>query len=59
MPKKFGFGVLGCGSIAHIAHFPSIAKTEGAELVACCDVSEEQASKAADQWGAKHWLEQL
>ncbi len=56
MSKKFGFGVLGCGSIAHIAHFPSIAKTEGAELVACCDVSEEQARKAADQWGAKHWF---
>ena len=56
MTKTFGFGVIGCGSIAHIAHFPSIAKTEGAKLIACCDVSEEQARKAADQWEADHWF---
>ena len=34
MKKNLGFAVLGCGSIADIAHFPSIKKTEGVELVA-------------------------
>ena len=53
--KKAGFGVIGCGSIAEIAHFPSIHKTEGAELVACCDVNEETAKQAAERWGAKAW----
>lgn len=53
--KKAGFGVIGCGSIAEIAHFPSIQRTEGAELVACCDLNEEVAKRAADRWGAKVW----
>ena len=56
MTRQFGFGVIGCGSIAHIAHFPSITKTEGAQLVACCDVNEEQARKAHRQWEADHWF---
>lgn len=53
MAKKFGFGVIGCGSIAEIAHFPSIAKTEGAELISVCDINPETASKAATKWGAR------
>ena len=53
--KKARFGVIGCGSIAQIAHFPSIQRTEGAELLACCDIDEETAKKAAEQWGAKVW----
>jgi UDP-N-acetylglucosamine 3-dehydrogenase len=53
--KKARFGVIGCGSIAEIAHFPSIQRTEGAELVAVCDVDEETAKQAAEKWGAKVW----
>ena len=53
--KKARFGVIGCGSIAEIAHFPSIQRTEGAELVACCDINEETARTAAETWGAKAW----
>jgi predicted dehydrogenase len=53
--KKAGFAVLGCGSIANIAHFPSIKKTEGAELVACCDINAEVAQKTAEKWDAKAW----
>ena len=47
--KKARFGVIGCGSIAEIAHFPSIQRTEGAELVACCDINEETAKQAAEK----------
>jgi predicted dehydrogenase len=56
MKKNLGFAVLGCGSIADIAHFPSIAKTEGVELVACCDINEETAKSASQKWGAKYWF---
>lgn len=53
--KTARFGVIGCGSIAEIAHFPSIQRTAGAELVACCDINEATAKQAAEQWGAKVW----
>ena len=33
------FAVIGCGSIAEIAHFPSLAAEPAAELVACCDIN--------------------
>jgi predicted dehydrogenase len=56
MDKKLGFAVLGCGSIAEIAHFPSIKKTQGVELIACCDINKETAANAAKKWGAKYWF---
>ena len=49
------FGVVGCGSIAEIAHFPSIQRTAGAELVAVCDINEKTAKKAKERWGAKKY----
>lgn len=52
---KFGFGVIGCGSIAQVAHFPSISITPGAELVACCDIDADRARQCAEKWGAKRW----
>lgn len=55
MPKKYRIGVIGCGSIAEIAHFPSIHKTPEAELVACCDINGERARLAAQKWDAKAW----
>lgn len=53
--SKAYFGVIGCGSIAEIAHFPSIDRTEGAELRAICDINAERAEKAATQWNAASW----
>ena len=53
--KRARFGVIGCGSIAEIAHFPSIQKAAGAELVACCDIDETTARQAAEKWGARVW----
>ena len=55
MAAKYGFGVIGCGSIAEIAHFPSIERTKGAELIACCDLDADRAKEAAARWGAKTW----
>lgn len=50
---KFGIGVVGCGSIAEIAHFPSIKKTPEAELISVCDADPRRAEGAARKWGAK------
>lgn len=57
MKNKLGFAVIGCGSIAEIAHFPSIKKTEEAELIACCDINAETAKKMKEKWGAKYWFD--
>jgi predicted dehydrogenase len=48
-------GVLGCGSIAQIAHLPSIARRREARLAAVCDVDAERAKAVAAQWGAEQW----
>lgn len=53
MKEKTGIGVIGCGSIAELAHFPSVQKEEGVELVAVCDVNEERARKAKEKWGGR------
>ena len=56
MKKKIGFAVLGCGSIAEIAHFPNITREPETELIAVCDINEERAKKSAEKWGAKYWF---
>ncbi|HDK27654.1 MAG TPA: Gfo/Idh/MocA family oxidoreductase [Candidatus Atribacteria bacterium] len=56
MKKTLNFAVLGCGSIAKIAHLPSIEKTEGAQLVAVCDINEKTVKSTAQKWGAKYWF---
>lgn len=53
--KKIKIAVLGCGSIAEIAHFPAIAKSEDAELAAVCDCNEVTAKEAAAKHGAGVW----
>ena len=54
MPRT-GLAVLGCGSIAEIAHFPAIDKHPDVDLVAVCDIKEESAQGSAEKWGAKRW----
>ncbi len=51
--KKVGIGVIGSGSIAEIAHFPSIQQIPEAELVAACVSVEEYAKRGVEKWGAK------
>ena len=53
---KIKIAVLGCGSIAEIAHFPAIAKREDADLVAVCDADEKTAEEAAAKWNAGRWF---
>lgn len=55
MSRTYRLAVIGCGSIAEIAHFPSIQRTPQAELTACCDVDAGRARAAAERWGAKAW----
>ncbi len=49
-------GVVGCGSIAEIAHLPSIARCKEATLVAVCDINPDTAKQIAAQWGAEKWF---
>ncbi len=51
--EKMTIGVIGCGSIAQIAHFPSIAKRDDIELVAVCDADEKRAEEIGGKYGAK------
>ena len=50
---KVGIGIIGAGSVAEIAHFPSIAEIDQAELVAVCDIVDKNTEKAVKKWGAK------
>ena len=52
---KFKLGVIGCGSIAEIAHFPAIKKYEGAVLEAVCDIDKDHVEQTAKKWGASKW----
>lgn len=56
MENKYRFGVVGCGSIADIAHFPSIQQTPEATLAAVCDIDEGRAQEAAETWGAQAYF---
>ena len=48
-------GLVGCGSIAEIAHFPSIQKCPQAKLTAVCDIDPKVAESAASRWGAENF----
>ena len=54
--REIKMGVLGCGSIAEIAHFPSIDKCKEAKLVAVCDINPKTAEATAKKWGAEQWF---
>jgi predicted dehydrogenase len=49
-------GVIGCGSIANIAHFPAISRCKEAKLVAVCDTDSDRAQAVASKWGAEQWF---
>ena len=50
MSVKIGF--VGCGGIAN-AHMKNLAQIENAEMVAFCDIVEERAKAAADEYGGQ------
>lgn len=52
--KKLKVGIIGCGGIANQKHFPSLkSQNDKCEMVAFCDIIEERASKAAEEFGAE------
>lgn len=53
--KSVKVAVIGCGRVAG-HHCRSIAATEGAELVAVCDLIPEKAQAYADEFGAKMYV---
>ncbi|MHB1095341.1 MAG: Gfo/Idh/MocA family protein [Gemmatimonadaceae bacterium] len=48
--REFKVALLGCGRIAR-NHFQAIAELDGMALSAVCDVVEERAREAGEQWG--------
>lgn len=49
---KVQIGLVGCGGIANNKHMPSLSKlSDVCEMVAFCDIIEERAKKAAEQYG--------
>jgi predicted dehydrogenase len=44
-------GVIGCGRIAQVAHFPALEKADGVEVVVVCDPSEQVARAVAGRYG--------
>lgn len=50
--NAIGVGVIGAGSIAELAHFPSIQQIPQARLVAAADPVTEYRDRAVSKWGA-------
>ena len=52
--KKLRVGIVGCGGIANQKHFPALkSQSELCEMVAFCDIIEERAKKACEEYGAE------
>ena len=49
--KKLRVGIIGCGGIANGKHMPSLKEIPEVEMVAFCDIVEERAQKAAEEYG--------
>lgn len=50
--KKLKIGLVGCGGIANNKHMPALKKMEEyCEIVGFCDIKEERAIKAAEEYG--------
>jgi len=49
-----GVGVIGAGSVADLAHFPSLKEIEQVQLVATCDPVAEYRDRAKKKWSVPH-----
>jgi UDP-N-acetyl-2-amino-2-deoxyglucuronate dehydrogenase len=54
--KTLGFGIVGCGVIAP-THAEAIAATDGARLVAVCDVDPAKAQKIGEQYDVPYYTD--
>ena len=48
---RLKIGIIGCGGIANGKHMPSLKAINRADMVAFCDLVEERAKKAAEEYG--------
>lgn len=51
--SKVRIGIVGCGGIANGKHLPSLSRLNNIEIVAFCDIIEDRAKLAAEEYGAK------
>lgn len=51
--SKLKAGIVGCGGIANNKHLPAIKKLGEVDLIAFCDIIEEKAKKACEDFGAE------
>ena len=51
MDRIVKIGIIGCGGIANGKHMPSLKKIKNVQMVAFCDIIEERAVKAAEEYG--------
>ncbi len=51
--RKIKVGMIGAGSMANFAHYPSLASFNDTEIVAISDLVEEKLNKTADKYGVK------
>ncbi len=56
--KKLRVAVIGCGRIS-VMHLGSIARLDGVELVACCDIRKDRAEAAANKYGGKAYADYI
>ncbi len=49
--EKLRVGIIGCGGIANGKHMPALSRNSEVEMVAFCDIVEERAVKAKEQYG--------
>lgn len=54
--RKLRVGIVGCGGIANAKHLPAMKKNGNFEMVAFCDLIEEKAQKAKEQYGTEDAL---
>ena len=51
MAEKHRIGIIGCGGIANNKHMPSLKQIQNVEMVAFCDIIEERAVNACEEYG--------
>lgn len=56
--NRYGIGLIGCGGIARGAHLPAY-RDFGYRVVACCDMVEENARRAAADFGIPFWTTEV
>ncbi len=52
--EKLKIGIIGCGGIANGKHLPAIKQNGNFEILAVCDLIEERAQKAKEEYGTEN-----